>query len=164
MFRSSRRPSRLVRVGLPWDARPAKKRGERGTPSIGERGRGWPAPSLFTPETLLPAFRESRESRAEKVEGVSESEVFRSAFNPNNTPPPAFNPSQLFSPATSPSSQQNFFVPSNSFSASPPFFASSPNRGQRQFVDQVSKWSTSFQSLLSTSLSAGSFETSAAVW
>ena len=134
MFRSSRRPSRQVRVGLPWDARPAKKRGE----SRRGRGRSWPAPSLFTSETLLPTFREGRDVFDQsKVEGASGSEVFRSAFNPSNTPPPAFNPSQPFSPAPSPSSQQNFFVPSSSFSASGPFFASSANRGQRQFVDQV---------------------------
>ena len=135
LCRSSRRPSRLGRGGLPWDARPLKK--ERGTPSRGERGRGWPAPSLFTSESLLPAaFRESRDVfDKSKVEGVGRSEVFRSAFNPNNTPPPAFNPSQPFSPAPSSSSQQNFFVPS--FSASPPFFASSANRGRGQFVDQV---------------------------
>ena len=126
----SRRPqrhSRLVRVGLPWDAHPGKKeRGLKKGSSRGERGRL----SLFTLDEspLPPAFRESRD--ADKApEGVSSgsSEVFRSAFNPNNTPPPTFNPS----------SQQNFFVPS--FSTSSPFFASSANRGQRQFVDQVAK-------------------------
>ena len=137
LCRSPRRPSRLVRVGLPWDAHPGKKerelKKERGS-SRGERERG--RLSLFTlDESPLPAaFRESRD--ADKApEGVSSgsSEVFRSAFNPNNTPPPTFNPSQPFNP----SSQQNFFVPS--FSTSSPFFVSSANRGQRQFVDQVSK-------------------------
>ena len=127
MFRSSRRPSRLVRVGLPWDARSPKKETQS---SRGERLRAWP--SLFSsPETLLPAFRESRDVFDDSREG-GRPEIFRSAFNPNNSPPPAFNPS---SPSTS--SQQSFFVHSSSFSASGPFFASSGNRGQPQFVDQV---------------------------
>ena len=124
MFRNSRRPSRLVRVGLPWDARSPKKEIQS---SRGERLRAWP--SLFSsPETLLPAFRENRDIFDDSREG-GRPEIFRSAFNPNNSPPPAFNPST--------SSQQSFFVPSSSFSASGPFFASSGNRGQPQFVDQV---------------------------
>ena len=131
MFRSSRRPSRLVRVGLPWDARSPKKETQS---SRGERLRAWP--SLFSsPETLLPAFRESRDIFDDSREGGRD-EIFRSAFNPNNSPPPAFNPSQSFNPSST-SSQQSFFVPSSSFSASGPFFASSGNRGQPQFVDQV---------------------------
>ena len=130
MCRNFRRPTGQVRVGLPWDSKPATKRGRQ---PRRERKRAKAASPLFSSETVSPALRESRD--ADKMETGTGSELFRSAFNPSNTPPPAFNPSQAFNPSSS--SAQNFFVPSSSFGSSGQFFSSPGNRGQRQFVDQV---------------------------
>ena len=129
MCRNFRRPTGQVRVGLPWDSKPATTRGRQ---PRRERKRAKAASPLFSSETVSSALRESRD--ADKMETGTGSELFRSAFNPSNTPPPAFNPSQAFNPS---SSAQNFFVPSPSFGSSGQFFSSPGNRGQRQFVDQV---------------------------
>ena len=130
MCRNFRRPTGQVRVGLPWDSKPATKRGRQ--PRRERKRVNKPASPLFSSETVSPTLRESRD--ADKMETGTGSELFRSAFNPSNTPPPAFNPSQAFNPS---SSTQNFFVPSSSFGSSGQFFSSPGNRGQRQFVDQV---------------------------